>query len=195
MPRHAVVAGLDLDDGGKRLRRERTVLVLADLPANTRKRLKDRGALLTDVADVVEAMLALAARDFDAAIFDMSAPCGAAGWVHRTDDGSSLVKSLKAGVGSVTMEGMVAEELEKSGAAITEPGKDQYWKLAAAEKRARERCRLLPFFLVMAGEQQYAIMVIPPDHSYLEDGKGISLPDAVMTLDVSKLLQKGPPLA
>ncbi len=53
----------------------------------------------------------------------------------------------------------------------------------------------MPFFLVMEGERHYAIMVIPPEHSYLEDGKGISLPDAVMSLDVGKLLLRGPPLA
>jgi hypothetical protein len=116
------------------------VLVLAELPASQLRHLKNRGALLTHVRDVSEALVALAEREYDAFI----------------------------------VEGV---------------------ELQTDEQRARERCRLTPFFLVMEGDRQFAILVVPPDHSYLEDGMGISLPDAVMSLDVGKLLLRGPALA
>ena len=57
------------------------------------------------------------------------------------------------------------------------------------------RLKASPFFMVMDDEQQYAIMIDPPEHSYLESGKGISLADAVMTLDVTKLVMRGAALA
>ena len=84
---------------------------------------------------------------------------------------TELVKRIKAGIGDV--EGVPDE-------------------ICA---RARERHRLTPFFLVMDNEQQYAILIDPPEHSYLESGKGISLADAVMTLDVTKLVMRGAALA
>ncbi len=59
--------------------------------------------------------------------------------------------------------------------------------------KARERHRLTPFFLTMGAG--FAIVVDPPEHSYLEGGKGLSLADAVMTLDVSKLVMRGAALA
>ena len=43
----------------------------------------------------------------------------------------------------------------------------------------------------MNNEQQYAIVIDPPEHSYLESGTGISLADAVTALDVSKLVMRG----
>jgi hypothetical protein len=59
--------------------------------------------------------------------------------------------------------------------------------------KARERHRLTPFFLTMG--KGFAVVVDPPEHSYLESGKGLNLADAVMTLDVSKLVVRGAPLA
>lgn len=47
----------------------------------------------------------------------------------------------------------------------------------------------------MAGEQQFAIVVDPPEHSYLEDEGGLGLADAVMCLDVGRLLLRGPAMA
>jgi len=67
--------------------------------------------------------------------------------------------------------------------------------LGVTERLARRRHRLTPFYLVMEGEQQYAIVIDPPQHSYLEDGEGLSLADAVMCLDVGKLLLRGPAMA
>jgi hypothetical protein len=84
---------------------------------------------------------------------------------------AEIVKRIKADLGSV--EGVPDE-------------------LCAA---ARGRHRLTPFFLVMAGQPQYAIVVDPPEHSYVESGSGISLIDAVMTLEVSKLVMRGAALA
>ena len=42
---------------------------------------------------------------------------------------------------------------------------------------------------------EYAIVVDPPEHAYLEDGEGLGLADAVMCLDVRALLLRGPALA
>lgn len=176
VPREAVAPGLDVDDGGKRIRRERSVLLLAELPIFQRIRMKERGALITEVRDVREALAALAGNDFDAAIIDMKA----------AGDGTALVKTVKAGIGSTNP---VAYLVESEIAALD--GRE----LVSDDQRARRRHRLTPFFLVMGGEQQYAIVVDPPEHSYLEDGKGLSLPDAVMCLDVGKLLLRGPALA
>jgi hypothetical protein len=61
--------------------------------------------------------------------------------------------------------------------------------------RARERQRLTPFFLVMDRERQFAVVVDPPEHSYVESGAGLSLPDAVARLEVSKLVMQGAALA
>jgi hypothetical protein len=201
LPREAVAPGLAIDDGGKRIRRERSVLLLAELPIFQRIRMKERGALITRVQDVAEAVRALAADTFDAAIVDMKAPGG----------GTRLVTCLKGGVGSTEP---LAHLVETEMAAVcSEPDSrldravDDATQGAAAaigarlagiselEQRARERHRLTPFFLVMEGEQQYAIVVDPPEHSYLEDGKGLSLPDAVMCLDIGKLLLRGSALA
>jgi hypothetical protein len=159
LPREAIAPGLDVDDGDKRIRRARSVLVLAELPIFERIRMKERGGLLNHVADVAAAVAVLAEQHFDAAIIDMKAPGG----------GTELVKSIKAGVGSAG-----APELEAL---------------------ARERHRLTPFYLVMEGESQYAIVVSPPEHSYLEDGKALRLADAVTSLDLGKLLLRGPAMA
>jgi hypothetical protein len=176
LPRSAVAPALDIDDGGKRIRRERSVLLLAELPIFQRIRMKERGALITRVQDVAEAVAALAADDFDAAIVDMKAPGG----------GTALVKAVKAGIGSTNP---LAHLVEAEMAAL------EGHKLVTPDQQARQRHRLTPFFLVMEGERQYAIVVDPPEHSYLEDGNGLSLPDAVMCLDVGKLLLRGPALA
>lgn len=217
LPRSAVAPGLDVDDGDKRVRRARSVIVLADLPSTIRTRMKDRGALLTDVENVAAAVAMLAERDFDAAIVDMKAPGG----------GTALVKCLKGGVGStdplqkLLEEAMAAiatapkdpqgapspEQLEVEIAEIFETTLgdlkqfaeaaqvDPISPVVALEAMARRRHRLTPFYLVMDGEQQFAIVIDPPEHSYLEDGKGIGLADAVMCLDVGKLLLRGPALA
>ncbi len=207
LPRSAIAPGLDVDDGGKRVRRERSVLLLAELPIFQRVRMKERGALITRVQDVAEAVHALADGDFDAAIVDMKAPGG----------GTGLVKCLKGGVGSTDpLTHLVESEMaavralpdtgETSGSrlekafddALQDAGSavgDRMAATAALEHRARQRHRMTPFFLVMEGEQQYAIVVDPPEHSYLEDGRGLSLPDAVMCLDVGKLLLRGSALA
>jgi hypothetical protein len=217
LPRSAVAPGLDVDDGDKRVRRARSVLVLAELPATARARMKDRGAQLTDVENVAAAVAMLAEREFDAAIVDMKAPGG----------GTALVKCLKGGVGSTDP---LQKHLDEAMAAIAAAPKDprgapspgqlevevaeifettlgdlkQFVEAAQAapvspivamESKARRRHRLTPFYLVMEGEQHYAIVIDPPEHSYLEDGKGISLADAVMCLDVGKLLLRGPALA
>lgn len=177
LPRDAVAAGLDVDGGDKRVRRARSILVLADLPVFQRIRMKERGGQLTVVQDVAEAVRVLAERDFDAAIIDMNAPGG----------GTALVKSIKAGVGSINpLQTLVADEM----AAVSDTPRPP-----SAEDLARERHRLTPFFLVMQGEQQYAIVVSPPEHSYLEDGTGIGLSDAVMCLDIGKLLLRGSAMA
>ncbi len=213
LPRSAVAPGLDIDDGDKRVRRARSVMVLADLPSTVRVRIKNRGGLLTDVETVAAAVSMLAERDFDAVIVDMKAPGG----------GTTLVKCLKAGVRSTdplqrlldeelsalasepnvarvdppepdTLEAEVAHVFDSVGVSV----QDELGKLEAlqsTERRARQRHRLTPFYLVMAGEQQYAIVIDPPEHSYLEDGKGLALPDAVMCLDVGKLLLRGPAMA
>jgi hypothetical protein len=189
LPVGAVTPGLDLEDGDKRLRRERRVLLLANIPGTQLKRLKDRGAAVTRVEDVFAAVELLARESFDAAIVDMKAPGG----------GTALIKSIKAGVGSVndhppdSIAGLVSREMEAL-SGKPEPRFSQNKVAVAIEEEARRRCRVTPFYLVLEDEQQFAIMVIPPDHSYLEDGKGISLPDAVMSLDVGKLLLRGPPL-
>lgn len=60
-------------------------------------------------------------------------------------------------------------------------------------QKARERHRLTPFFLTMGAG--FAIVVDPPEHSYLESGKALSLADAVTSLDVSKLVMRGAGLA
>ena len=62
---------------------------------------------------------------------------------------------------------------------------------AEVAKRARERQQLTPFFLVMGRERQYAIVVDPPEHSYVESGAGVSLAEAVARLDVGKLVMPG----
>lgn len=84
---------------------------------------------------------------------------------------TELVKRIKAGIGSIED---VPDEIAV---------------------RARERHRLTPFFLVMGNEDQYAIVIDPPEHSYLESGKGLGLADAVTRLDVSKLVMRGAALA
>jgi hypothetical protein len=202
LPRDAVAPGLEVDDGGKRVRRERSVLLLAELPIFQRTRMKERGALITRVQNVPEAVTALADNDFDAAIIDMKAP----------GDGAALVKSIKAGVGSTEpiarmLETQIAE-LKAALKALAEAGepstdlsatleameaarRDSGARTAGVEERARQRHSLTPFFLVMENEQQYAIVVNAPEQPYLEDGKGLSLPDAVMCLDVGKLLVRG----
>lgn len=60
---------------------------------------------------------------------------------------------------------------------------------------ARSRHRLTPFFLVLENEPYFGVLVLWPEHSYRETGKGISLPDAVMCLDVGALLRRGSALA
>jgi hypothetical protein len=180
LPREVVAPGLDVDDGGKRVRRERTVLLLAELPIFQRVRMKERGAIITRVQNVPEAVATLADNDFDAAIIDMKAP----------GDGAGLVKCLKGGVGSTDPRRHLVESEMAAVRASPEHG-----GAAALEQRARQRHRATPFFLVMEGEQQYAIVVDLPDYSYLEDGIGLSLPDAVMCLDVGRLLIRGSALA
>ena len=84
---------------------------------------------------------------------------------------AAIVQRLKAGVGSI--EGVPDE----------------------VSARARQRHAAVPFFLTFGSEGRYAIVVDPPEHSYLESGKGLSLADAVTRLDVTKLVMRGAALA
>ncbi len=192
-------------------------MVLADLPSTSRIRMKNRGALLTDAENVTAALAMLAERDFDAAIVDMKAPGGGTalvrclkGGVGSTDPlqkdldeamaaiaagpkdprGAPSPEQLELEIAEIfdTTLGDLKQFVEAAQAASISP-------VVAPEAMARRRHRLTPFYLVMEGEQQYAIVIDPPEHSYLKDGKGISLADAVMSLDVGKLLLRGPALA
>ena len=60
-------------------------------------------------------------------------------------------------------------------------------KIAA---RAQTRAAATPFFLIDEGPQ-FAVVVAVPEHRYVDDGKNLSLVDAVMRLDVSKLVASG----
>ena len=84
--------------------------------------------------------------------------------------GTALIKWIKAGIGPVQAP------------------------LDAPEK-ARSRHARTPFFLFMDGTSEWAVVLRPPDHSYLEDGLGLQMIDAVANLDLGQLFLKGPPLA
>jgi hypothetical protein len=56
---------------------------------------------------------------------------------------------------------------------------------------AKRRHRMTPFFVAGPGKQSFQICVLPPELVYEESGAGISLADAVMCLDVAKLLHRG----
>lgn len=158
LPRNAIVPGTDVVDGsGKRIRVSRRVLVLDNPTHWLMRRMRARGIEPTVTANVDEAALALAARDFD-------------GVVTEIDRGLRLVKWLKASV----------DDLEV-GASVTE--------------QARHRHVLTPVFVFLDGAPEWAVIVRPPEHAYLEDGKGVQLVDAIACLDVARLLLRGPALA
>ncbi len=48
---------------------------------------------------------------------------------------------------------------------------------------------------MMGGTTEWAVVVLPPEHAYLEDGRGLQLVEAIAGLDVARLLLRGPPLA
>lgn len=192
-------------------------MVLAELPSTIRIRMKDRGAQLTDVENVPAAVAMLAERDFDAAIVDVKALGGGTSLVKCLKGGSGSTDPLQKDIDEA-MAVIAAGPTDPGGAPSPEQLERQIAEIfettvgdlrqfaetaqaapispvAALEAKARRRHRMTPFYLVMEGEQQYAIVVDPPEHSYLEDGKGISLADAVMCLDLGKLLLRGPALA
>jgi hypothetical protein len=211
LPKSAVTTGLDLIDGeGKRVRRARSVLVLGEIAPSTSRRLKDRGAELTWAQTVTGALEILASRTFDAAIVDT--------WVRNA---TAMVKRIKLPVrlareeiarlvkeraGNILVQEereAVARFVEDVSAAVKGFTPEELKQLAhyldrpdtSPEALATRRHALTPFFMLHAGDESYAIVVRPPEHSYLEDGHGISLPDAVMMLDVGKLLLRGSALA
>ena len=164
-----VLAGLDLDDGGKRIRRSRTVLMLAELlPATVLHRLRDRGAELVTAKSGVDALSRLAASGFDAVIIELSG------------DGPHVIHAVKENV-----EYLEASDRSRIFA-------DSVAKIVA---EARLRHRMTPFFVARPRVQGFQICVAPPEHVYEETGNGISLADAVMCLDVGKLLRRGQALA
>jgi hypothetical protein len=183
LPTWAVVPSADLVDGSKRVRRARSILLLANLPGTLRRRLKDRGAQLMEVFDMRSAAKALAEADFDAAIID----------VHAPGNGAGLVKWIKYGaflreVGRTPRKPSAFDDLVDRQEGVLEVE----LSVAAA---ARNRHRTTPFFLVLEDQPQFGVVVSWPEHSYSETGDGISLPDAVMTLDVAKLLSRGSAMA
>lgn len=66
---------------------------------------------------------------------------------------------------------------------------------AKAADEARRRHAQTPFFIFAHGSPEWAVVVRPPEHAYLEAGAGLQLVDALATLDVGRLLLRGPPLA
>lgn len=170
LPKEAVaVPGLDLDDHGKRIRRSRTVLVLAELlPATVLRRLRDRGAELVVAKGGVDALSQLAATGFDAAIIELSG------------DGPDVIHAVKENV----------EYLE-----ATDRSRLFTESVAKVVAEARRRHRITPFFVARPRVHGFQICVAPPEHVYEETGNGISLADAVMCLDVGKLLRRGEAMA
>jgi hypothetical protein len=180
LPRTAIVPSLDLEDHGKRVRRARPVALFASLPATQVHHLKDRGAELSRPQTTRQLVELLAERDFHAVVVDL-AIYGA----------GALVKWLKAG-----------PELRERPRRATDYFEDLLYRQkggfdadADLAIEARARHRVTPFFVVLESERHYGIVVQRPEHSYYETGEGISLPDAVMCLDVGKLLLRGAALA
>lgn len=170
LPKEAIaIPGLDLDDRGKRIRRSRSVLVLAELlPATVLHRLRDRGADLIMATSGVDALSHLADSGFDAAIIELSG------------DGPDVIYAVKENI----------EYLE-----ATDRSRLFAESVAKVVAQARRRHRLTPFFVARPRMPAFQICVAPPDHVYEETGSGISLADAVMCLDVGKLLRRGEALA
>lgn len=158
IPRSAVTPGVALiDSEGKRVRRARSVLVLAELPVSVSRRLKDRGAELTVVESVRAAIDSLAAQGFDAAIVDT-----------LIANATAMVKAINSPIrfDKELLDQIVNEEISSLGRLtpeqLTQLKLDLERPDSSPEARASTRHALTPVFMIQPGDETYAIIVRPP---------------------------------
>jgi len=68
-------------------------------------------------------------------------------------------------------------------------------KVPRSKSPRAKRHALTPFFLIMQDETQFAVVIAPPEHAFVENGNNPRLAIAVMTLDVTAILSGGLPPA
>jgi len=155
--------------------RPRQVLLVGELPASERLELTERGAVITDALDTHAAFELLASTDFDVVVVDPFA----------TGNGLDFVTAVKEGDDAhlhtvATLYGSRGSTPFLRGARL--PNEEA---LAAG----RVRHRTTPFVVLPAdGGDQYAIVVVPPEATFLKSRRLLPLATAVLTVDAATLL-------
>lgn len=182
IPRTALALDAQATDRRFRGRHERRVLLVGELPVSERVELTERGAVLTTAADTHQAFVLLASVDFDVVAVEPRAP----------GNGLDLVTAVKENQAAhlhtlATLYGV------RGGAPFLRGARAPDEAVLAS---ARERHRVTPFVVLpLEGEDEYAIIVVPPDASFIENRRRLPVTTSIMRVDASKLLATVNPMA
>lgn len=176
-PRTAVAVDVQSTDRRFPRRKARNVLLLGELHASQREELEDRGGVIVQANDTHEAFELLATTDFDVVVVDPVAP----------GNGLDLVTAVKESA---------SEHLHTVATLYGARGDTRFLRGARLPNQetlvaVRSRHRLTAFVVLpVNGEAEYAIVVSPPEGSFLKHPSAMPLVTAIMTVDASKLVTR-----
>ena len=182
LPRNAVALDTELNDRRVRGGTPREVLLVGELGIALRDQLSARGAVLTKVVTLHDGFEALAEHAFDVVVFNS----------YTENCGMDFVNAVKEG--AVEHQLTLATLYGARGSAAflrgTRPPSQEMLE------RARARHRTTPFVVLPAdGDWSYAIIVVPPHASFMEDARKLPLVATIMTVDGAKLIGSAQPMA
>ncbi len=182
IPRRALALDLAVGDKGLRGRRGREVLIVGEVPAGLRAELLLRRASLTDAPNISGAFESLGARPFDVVVVDP----------YVDGRGLDFVSAIKEGAAEQALS--VATLYGARGDArfllgVQPPAR-------AVLDAARTRHRLTPFVVLPLDDSAtYSVVVLPPDATFIEDGRDLPLATAILSVDAGRLLGSAGPMA
>jgi len=169
------------------------VLLLCELSVGEKVELAERGAVLTGAADAHDAFKLLASRDFDVVVVNPS----------TFGRGLDIVAVVKEGHENHRATLLRMYKQPPMTSQLLKPprpkDKSQRWLRPPRPTdllAARRRHRLTPFIvLAEGGGGEYAIVVAPPEASFMEDPERLPVVAAILFVDAAKLLRKAKPMA
>lgn len=177
IPRNAVALDVALNNRRVRGGSKREVLLVGELGVRLRAQLTERGAVLSAVETLDDAFAQLAARPFDVVVVNpFTGNCGV-----------DFVKAMKEG----------ADEHAARRIALRNEQQNRV-RLPAVEvlEEARARHRTTPFVVLPASDDwHYAVIVMPPHASFLEDARELPLVVTILTVDAAQILATAQPMA
>lgn len=156
--------------------------MVGELGVAIRDELSERGVVLTEVEKIHDAFLLLAGRAFDVVVVNpLTESCGL-----------DFVNAIKEGPGEheMTVATLYGARGQSSFLRGTQPPPPE------ALEAARARNKTTPFVVLPAiDDWKYAIVVVPPNASFIVDGRKVPLIATILTIDAARLLGTAEPMA